>query len=218
MPEFYGEAQRALQDRFDTRRLADRLTAAIVHDTILDDEKAFIESRDMVFVSTVGPDGQPTVSYKGGAPGFVRVLDERTVALPSYDGNGMFLTMGNIAATAKVGLLFIDFEHPHRIRLHGEARVAVDDPLIASWPGADLVVRIAVTNLFVNCPRYIHPHVQSARSRFVPAADGAAPPPAWKRIDAIQDALPARDADVAARAGGVISMEDYGRILQEGGA
>jgi predicted pyridoxine 5'-phosphate oxidase superfamily flavin-nucleotide-binding protein len=218
MSEFYGEAQRKLQDRFDTRRLADRLTAAIVHDTVTEDDKAFIESRDMVFLSTVGADGQPTVSYKGGAAGFVRVLDEHTLAFPSYDGNGMFLSMGNIAGSAKVGLLFIDFQHPHRVRLHGEATVSAEDPLLADYPGADLIVRVRVTDLFVNCPRYIHPHDRRGASRFVPGPDGSAPTPAWKRIDAIQDALPARDADVAAAAGGVISIEDYGRMVQDGTA
>ncbi|MDP1790657.1 MAG: pyridoxamine 5'-phosphate oxidase family protein, partial [Methylibium sp.] len=72
MSDFYGDAQRQLQDRFDSRALADRLTDLIIHDEVQDDERGFIESRDMFFLASVGADGQPSCSYKGGAPGFVR--------------------------------------------------------------------------------------------------------------------------------------------------
>ncbi len=98
MSEFYGPSQRALQDEFDTRRLADAHEMTIVAEGIDDDRKAFIESRDFFFLSTVGADGWPTVSYKGGPTGVVQVEDEQTIVFPSYDGNGMFLSMGNIAA------------------------------------------------------------------------------------------------------------------------
>ncbi|MEJ1159346.1 pyridoxamine 5'-phosphate oxidase family protein [Prosthecomicrobium sp. N25] len=216
MHDFYGETQRALQDRFDTRRLADRLDMAIIHDTVEPDEKAFIESRDLFFLSTVGADGQPTVSYKGGPVGFVRVVDDRTLAFPNYDGNGMYLSMGNAAATAKVGLLFIDFERPHRLRAHGVATVSADDPLLGSFPGADLVVRVALTSIHVNCPRYIHPHVRKETSRYVPQAGCEQPVPGWKRIDLLQDALPGRDADAAAKGGGVITKDEYVALMVEG--
>ena len=186
----YTAEQRGLQDKFDTRRIADRIESLLVSDRIDPGDRAFIESRDMVFVSTVTPDGQPTCSYKGGDPGFVRVLDE---TMPSYDGNGMFLTLGNMQATAKVGLLFIDFEHPSRLRVHGIASVAADDPLLATWPGAMLVVRIAVTEVFPNCPRYIHRMHLVERSKFVPHTDVPTPVPDWKRSDWACDALPAND-------------------------
>lgn len=112
----YRGAQRALQDRFGARKLADTVSEVIVHDVLSDDDKAFIGSRDFFFLSSVNEAGWPTVSYKGGAPGFVRVLDDATLAFPSYDGNGMFLSMGNIAASQRIGMLFIDFETPHRPR------------------------------------------------------------------------------------------------------
>ena len=188
----FTAAQRDLQDRFDSRRIADRINDLLVHDTIDPGSAAFIESVDMMFVSTVDASGQPTCSYKGGDPGFVRVLDEKTLAFPSYDGNGMFLTLGNAAETAKMGLLFIDFTNPNRLRVHGEASVSTDDPLIDSWTGAKLVVRVTVTEVFPNCPRYIHRMQQVEPSVYVPR--GAPPPvPDWKRSDWAFDALPADD-------------------------
>jgi predicted pyridoxine 5'-phosphate oxidase superfamily flavin-nucleotide-binding protein len=189
----YTAAQRGIQDQFDTRRIADRINDLLVHDFIDPGSRAFIESRDMMFLSSVDPSGQPTCSYKGGDPGFVRVLDETTLAFPSYDGNGMFLTLGNLAATAKVGLLFLDFEHPNRLRVHGEAGVSADDPLLETWPGAQLVVRVAVTEVFPNCPRYLHRMQLVERSHFVPRGETPPPVPDWKRSDWANDALPEGD-------------------------
>ena len=125
---FYQQGSRELQDRFDTRRLADRLEDVIVHDRFTDHDAAFIEARDMFFLATADEHGRPTVSYKGGAPGFVKVVDDTTLAFPNYDGNGMYLSMGNIVDTHHVGMLFIDFEHRNRLRVNGEASVDLDDP------------------------------------------------------------------------------------------
>jgi predicted pyridoxine 5'-phosphate oxidase superfamily flavin-nucleotide-binding protein len=213
---FYRAAHRALQDDFDTRRLADVHQMSIVQGGIDDDRRAFIESRDFFFLSTVGDDGWPTVSYKGGPVGVVHVEDERTVVFPSYDGNGMFLSMGNIGATAKIGLLFIDFETPNRLRLHAEATIHTDDPAAERFPGAELVVRCRVENTFVNCARYIHPHTRVSASEYVPDADGAQPYPAWKRIDMIQPFLPASDEGKAAVAGGEIEYDEYVRRVADG--
>ena len=188
----YTTAQRELQDRFDSRRIADRINDVLVHDFIDPGSAAFIESRDMMFVSTVDASGQPTCSYKGGDPGFVRILDEETLAYPSYDGNGMFLTLGNAAETSKIGLLFVDFEHPNRLRVHGNASVSADDPLLDTWVGAKVVVRVAVTEVFPNCPRYIHRMQLVERSKFVPRGDPP-PVPDWKRAAWACDALPAND-------------------------
>jgi predicted pyridoxine 5'-phosphate oxidase superfamily flavin-nucleotide-binding protein len=124
--DFYGPGARALQDRFDTRRLADRLGERLVRDHLTDDDRAFVEKMDMFFLATVDAFGRPSCSYKGGEPGFVRVIDEKTIAFPSFDGNGMYLSMGNVADTRHVGLLFIDFEGQSRLRLEGEATIAAD--------------------------------------------------------------------------------------------
>jgi uncharacterized protein len=189
----YHEDSRRLQDRFDTRRLADRIEERIVRETIDEDDRAFIEARDMFFIATTDEQGQPQCSYKGGDPGFVRVLDETTIAFPIYNGNGMFLTAGNLMQTGKVGLLFIDFEGRKRMRLNGVASVTDDDPLLSDYPEAQLVVRVRATEVFPNCPRYIHEYRLVTRSRFVPKADCDTPVPQWKRNDWARDVLPAND-------------------------
>ena len=218
MAGIYGASQRALQDDFGVRPLADRVRDAIVAPELPDEHRAFIGSRDFFFLSTLDHRGFPTVSHKGGPPGFVRVLDPRTLAFPSYDGNSMYLSMGNIAAYPKIGMLFIDFETPHRVRVHGTATVRRDDELLPTFPGAELVVRVAVEEAFVNCPRYIHRYARVAASRYVPQADGSAPGAQWKRIDAIQDALPERQRDLAESLGGTITMEEYAALLMRGEA
>lgn len=212
----YRDAQRALQDKFATRNLADTVSKVIVHDTVTDEDKAFIQSRDFFFLSSVSADGWPTVSYKGGAPGLVTALDDKTLVFPSYDGNGMFLSMGNIAASQRIGMLFIDFETPHRTRVQATAELSEDAELLRRFPGAQLAVKARVEQIFVNCPRYIHRMGRIDASRYVPDEHGKAPLPAWKRIDAIQEVLPASDQGRAEAEGGLISMEDYEGLLREG--
>jgi hypothetical protein len=190
---FYHDGSRALQDRFDTRRLADRIEQRLVADRIGPEDQAFIESLDMFFLATADPAGQPSCSYKGGEPGFVRVVDQGTVAFPSYDGNGMFLSMGNLAGNHRVGLLFIDFLRPKRLRVSGEATIHLDDPLLSAYPEAQLIVRVAVKRVFPNCPRYIHKYALIERSSFVPKADCATPIPNWKKSDWATDVLPEND-------------------------
>jgi uncharacterized protein len=193
MAELYHGGSRGLQDRFDTRRIADRLEEKTVRNHIDDDDRAFIEARDMFFIATADEDGKPQSSYKGGNPGFVRVLDERTIAFPNYDGNGMYLTMGNLAVNPRVGLLFIDFEGRKRMRLNGVASIDERDPLLADYPEAQFIVRVRATEVFPNCPRYIHEYKLVQRSRFVPKADCETPVPAWKTREWSHDALPAND-------------------------
>src|SRR3954462_13112681 len=187
----YHEGSRKLQDRFDTRRLADRIEERIVHDRIDHGDRAFIEARDMFFIATVDEDGQPQSSYKGGEPGFVRVLDERTIAFPVYDGNGMYLTAGNALVNPQGGLLFLDFEGRKRLRLNGVASVREDDPLLAEYPEAQLVVRVEAREVFPNCPRYVHEYRLVERSRFVPREACETPVPAWKTRDWAADVVPA---------------------------
>jgi predicted pyridoxine 5'-phosphate oxidase superfamily flavin-nucleotide-binding protein len=189
----YNEGSRELQDQFDTRRLADRIEERIVNPTIDDDDRAFIESCDMFFIATADAEGKPQCSYKGGDPGFVRVLDERTIAFPVYDGNGMYLTAGNALVNPHVGLLFIDFERRRRMRLNGTASVAADDPLLGEYPEAQLVVRVVASEVFPNCPRYIHQYRLVERSRFVPSPECTTPVPAWKTREWANDVLPRDD-------------------------
>jgi predicted pyridoxine 5'-phosphate oxidase superfamily flavin-nucleotide-binding protein len=189
----YHSGSRALQDRFDSRRLADRLEDVKVSATIGAKDREFIESMDMFFLATADAEGRPNCSYKGGEPGFVRVLDERTLAFPSYDGNGMFVSAGNVLVNAEVGLLFISFERQRRLRLNGTASIDPDDELAPSWPGALLVVRVRAREVFPNCPRYIHRYELVERSRFVPRAGAEPPVPEWKTREWARDVLPGSD-------------------------
>jgi uncharacterized protein len=189
----YHDGNRWLQDLFDSRRLADRLEDVKVRDHVDDGDRAFIESLDMFFLATADEHGRPNCSYKGGDPGFVRVLDLRTLAFPGYDGNGMFLSLGNALVNPEVGLLFICFERRRRLRLNGTASVSVDDPLLATWPEAKQVVRVAVREVFPNCPRYIHHYELVERSRFVPRPRQETPVPDWKRTEWANDVLPEGD-------------------------
>ena len=189
---FHG-GNRSLQDHFDTRALADRIDGLLVSDTISDGDRAFIEARDMFFLATADAQGRPTCSYKGGEPGFVRVLDAHTLAFPSYDGNGMYLSAGNVLVHSDVGMLFIDFEHGHRMRLEGTASIDLDDPLLAEHHEAQFVIRVRARAVYPNCPRYIHRYELVRRSRFVPRTDCLTPVPDWKRSDWAADALPEHD-------------------------
>lgn len=193
MDDPYGAESRRWQDAHDTRRLADRLAEVRMTDVIAADDRAFIEARDMFFLATADASGHPQCSYKGGDPGFVRVLDERTIAFPAYDGNGMFLSLGNVDANPHVGLLFVDFDGRRRLRLNGVASASTDDPLRATWPGAIAVVRVRATHVFPNCPRYIHRLVREERSPFVPVEGETPPVPDWKRRPWSRDALAADD-------------------------
>jgi predicted pyridoxine 5'-phosphate oxidase superfamily flavin-nucleotide-binding protein len=193
MASGFHDGSRSLQDRFDTRALADRIDDLLVSDTIGDGDRAFIEARDMFFLATADEQGRPTCSYKGGEPGFVQVLDPHMLAFPSYDGNGMYLSAGNVLVNPAVGMLFIDLEKGHRMRLEGTASIDPDDPLLAGYPEAQLVVRVRARAVYPNCPRYIHRYTLVRRSRFVPRSDCLTPVPEWKRSEWAFDALPETD-------------------------
>ena len=217
MESLYSEAHRALQDEFQTRKLADFLDKHHVQPALGEMERGFIESRDMFFLSTVDPEGNPTVSYKGGPTGLVKVLGANELAFPGFDGNGMFLSMGNVEGQGRVGLLFIDFETPHRLRVQGTARIVRDDPLLSEWAEAKYVVRVAVTKAWVNCPRYIHKHTKVEQSRYVPKAETETPLAQWKRLDIVQAVISDEDRARAEREG-VLDLNAYGEKLVKGEA
>jgi predicted pyridoxine 5'-phosphate oxidase superfamily flavin-nucleotide-binding protein len=153
------------------------------------------------------------VSYKGGDPGFVRVLDQTTIAFPCYDGNGMWYSMGNLMGNNKVGMLFVNFERPHRLRVQGIATVRDDDPLLADFLEAQMIVRVSVTEIFRNCPRYVHRHKKISASEYVPRAGTETPLAGWKRVDAVQPELAAKDQGRAEREGGTCSREEYEKYM-----
>lgn len=176
----YHDGSRQLQDHFDTRKLADRLAEVLAHDTFTDADRIFIESRSFFFLGTADAEGRPDCSYKGGLLGFVRIVDPKTLAFPSYDGNGMFKSLGNILVNPHVGLLFIDFENPKRLRVNGLATLHHDDPLLSEFVGAQLVVRVKAEAIFPNCPRYIHKMQLAEHSVYAPREGRTPPIPQWK--------------------------------------
>jgi uncharacterized protein len=189
----YHEGMRYFQDRFDTRRLSDRLEK-IHHSTTFDAyQRKMIERSSFFFLATSDKDGWPDCSYKGGDSGFVRVIENNILAFPSYDGNGMFRSLGNIRSNPKVGMLFIDFERPKRLRVNGTASVNEEDPLLVDFIGAQLIIRVTANHIFPNCPRYIHSMETIEASEFVPQASKEPPVPDWKRAADIIDSLPTGD-------------------------
>ena len=208
MSRLFGETHRQVQDAQGTRQLADRIEEIACKTEIDEDAKGFIESLDMFFLSSVDHHGRPTVSYKGGSPGFVRVLDAQTLMFPIYDGNGMQLSVGNMVGNAEVGLLFISFERPHRIRLQGRSTVSQDPALLAHYHEAEFVVKVTLSELWQNCPRYIHRYTRDSASRYVPKAACETPLAEWKRLEFVQDVISETDAQKAQQAG-FIDVEDW---------
>src|SRR5476651_1896778 len=132
MSIMYHDGNRQLQDRFDSRRISDRLEEKLTRTAFSADDKAFIEGASYFFLATADADGHPDCSFKGGMPGFVRITGPSELAFPDYDGNGMFKSLGNLAVNAHVGLLFIDLhDKPRRLRVNGTATVTREDPLLA---------------------------------------------------------------------------------------
>jgi predicted pyridoxine 5'-phosphate oxidase superfamily flavin-nucleotide-binding protein len=190
MPDsiMYHDGNRALQDRFDSRRISDRLEQKLTRTAFTADDKAFIESAIYFFLSTADAEGRPDCSFKGGSAGFVRVTGPSELAFPDYDGNGMFKSLGNLAVNPHVGLLFIDMhERPRRLRVNGTAAIGRDDPLLAQTAGAQMIVRVAARAIFPNCPRYIPKLALVEPSAYVPQPGCAPVEPGWKSFEDFKD-------------------------------
>tara|TARA_E500000178_G_scaffold356542_1_gene435313 strand:- start:45798 stop:46496 length:699 start_codon:yes stop_codon:yes gene_type:complete len=215
MSRLYQESHRALQDEFGTRKLADRVEAFVCLAEFSKEAKQFIENLDFFFLSTVDSRGRPTVSYKGGDVGFVRITDSKTLIFPIYNGNGMYYSAGNIQENSEVGLLFMSFEKPHRIRVQGKAQLNKESKYTDLFPGSEMVVTVALSEFWQNCPRYIHKYQKVRQSKNVPDAAGKFPLATWKRIDGIQDVLSAGDQRLASEAG-LITAEEWQLKVESG--
>jgi predicted pyridoxine 5'-phosphate oxidase superfamily flavin-nucleotide-binding protein len=191
MSHIYHEGHRRLQDAFDSRRIADRIEAVTCRTAFTDGDRAFIENAMFFFLATADAEGRPECSFKGGMPGFVRVTGPGELAFPDYDGNGMFRSLGNLTVNPAVGLLFIAMgEKPARLKMLGEATVNRDDPLIGSFTGAQLLVRVRARAIFPLCPRYIPRNGEP--SVYAPRPGVEPPEPAWKSFEEFRDAVPPR--------------------------
>ncbi len=188
----YHDGNRYYQDKFDTRRLAEN-SASRSRDEIDDVAREFIEQADMFFLATCDHRGLPTCSYKGGDPGFVKIVDNHTLAFPNYDGNGNYQSMGNLLKNPSAGLLFIDFINQRRLRIQGIATAHEDDELQAEYPGAQFMVRVQVTEVYSNRPRYVHKFELVERSVFVPREGVETPVAPWKLDPARSPHLAAND-------------------------
>ena len=191
----FHDGNRQLQDRFDSRRISDRLEQKLTRNEFTADDKLFIESLPYFFLATADVRGRPDCSFKGGAPGFVRITGPSEIAFPDYDGNGMFKSLGNLAVNPHVGLLFIAMHgSPKRLRINGRAGIDHDDPLLSRTIGAQMIVRVKVDVIFPNCPRYIPAMTLAEPSIYVPRAGVAPVEPAWKGFDSFKDVVPPRRA------------------------
>jgi predicted pyridoxine 5'-phosphate oxidase superfamily flavin-nucleotide-binding protein len=190
MTIMYHDGNRRLQDDFDSRRIADRLEEKLTRTAFTADDRAFIESAIYFFIATADAEGRPDCSFKGGAPGFVRVTGPSELAFPDYDGNGMFKSLGNLMVNPNVGLLFVALHgKPARLRVNGTAQVSRDDPLLDETVGAQLIVRVTARAIFPNCPRYIPRMQLTEPSIYVPQPGCDPPEPAWKGFDIFKDAV-----------------------------
>jgi uncharacterized protein len=192
MSILFHEGNRHLQDRFESRRIADRLES-MARTAFSDDDKSFIESASYFFLATADAEGRPDCSFKGGPAGFVRVTGPSELAFPDYDGNGMFKSLGNVGVNPNVGMLFIAMHGtPRRLRVNGTAAVHPDDTLKNETLGAQMIVRVTARVIFPNCPRYI-PTAQSLElSPYTPRAGEEPVEPAWKSFDVFKDEVPPR--------------------------
>ena len=215
MSKIYHTSHRTIQQQFNTQALADQIEAAVVREELSEDQANFITSQTMFFLSTIDESNRPTVSYKGGETGFVRILNNKQLMFPSYDGNGMFYSMGNIFANPEIGMLFVDFEAPNRLRIQGKSELVNEGPLLDSYPGANLVVKVNVSQVWVNCSRYIHKMILREPSPYIPDSKGNAPIALWKRIEGLDQFLSEEDKKLVLEAGH-ITNEEYEKQLSSG--
>ncbi|SLN34455.1 Pyridoxamine 5'-phosphate oxidase [Roseivivax jejudonensis] len=123
-------------------------------------EAAFLEARDGIVQATVSETGWPYVQFRGGAPGFLRVIDPQTIAYADYRGNRQYISLGNLRGNDRVSILAIDYARRERLKLWGHARVTEDAGVIDYLSGPDaaraeraIVIRIAAFDW--NCPQHI---------------------------------------------------------------
>jgi predicted pyridoxine 5'-phosphate oxidase superfamily flavin-nucleotide-binding protein len=176
----YHEGNRRMQDVFGSRPMADRLEDKLTRTAFNDADRELIENAIYFFIATADAEGRPDCSYKGGAPGFVRVVGPDELAFPDYDGNGMFKSIGNMLVNPNVGLLFIGLhEKPLRLRINGVASFSREDALMSSTVGAQLIVRVKARTIFPNCPRNVHKMQLIKLSKYVPLPGSEPLEPKW---------------------------------------
>jgi len=164
----YSPTMRQFQKQFDTLQLADRVSEMVFHEEFSDKDREFIENAMFFLLATVDASGQPQCSYKGGPRGFVKITSPSEIVFPLYEGNGLFISAGNIAETSNVGLLFIDFENQRRMRVNGIAQMVSGHDIMNNVAAAQQVVQVSVTDIHPNCPRNVHKMQFVETSKYTP--------------------------------------------------
>jgi predicted pyridoxine 5'-phosphate oxidase superfamily flavin-nucleotide-binding protein len=194
---FFHPGMRALQDRYEGRAVPDRLVDNRMRTAFSDTDRAFIEAAPFFFLATATAENTDC-SFKGGEPGFVRIVGDSELLWPDYDGNRMYRSLGNITQNERVGLLFISFDGTQfdgsaRLRVNGRARIDESPDAIADMPGAKRAVRFVAEHIFTNCPRYI-PDMGAGEVSVYTPRDGYTPPdPAWKSRPFVKDIFDAEN-------------------------
>ncbi|WP_428670306.1 pyridoxamine 5'-phosphate oxidase family protein [Roseibium sp.] len=174
---FFTRAVREAQDRAGSRAayanyLARHADDAGQADSLNEKVAAFIAARDSFYMATINEDGWPYVQHRGGIPGFVRVLDGKTIGFADFRGNRQYISVGNISADNRVSLFFMDYVHRARLKLVGRARiVGSGDTLLAQLavPGTTATVErgivIEVEAFDWNCAQHILPRFTAGELR-----------------------------------------------------
>ncbi|MFQ5755304.1 MAG: pyridoxamine 5'-phosphate oxidase family protein [Acidiferrobacterales bacterium] len=149
-----GEQQ--AQERWRTARLWDhKRRAQLLWQRIPAELHSRLEAVPFFFLATSDAEGQCDCSFKGGGPGLIRILNPRKFAFPDYDGNGAFMSLGNILVNPHIGCLFIDFSDGARLRVNGRATIHDQDEALKLFPKAKRVVVVDVEQVVPNCTNYV---------------------------------------------------------------
>ena len=159
----FTHAVKEIQRARGSRRSYARMEERGGWSTEIDDELAgFIAEQRSFFLATANAEGQPYIQHRGGPPGFLHVLDPKTLAFADFAGNRQYISLGNLTENAKVHLFLIDYAAKARVKIWGEARVVSDDPALLSkltppdYPArVEQAMVITVTAWDANCPQHI---------------------------------------------------------------
>jgi predicted pyridoxine 5'-phosphate oxidase superfamily flavin-nucleotide-binding protein len=166
----FSNTVKAIQARKGSRSAYARMeVGGSWEQAITDDLKAEIEAQTSVFLATANADGQPYIQHRGGPAGFLRVLNEHTIAFVDFAGNRQYITLGNLEENPKAQLFLIDYSHRRRIKVWGTARVVEGDEALLRrlMPHGyrakpEQVVLFTVTAWDVNCPQHIPQRFEAA--------------------------------------------------------